>query len=168
MNAPRLVGTLFGVGLLKPAPGTWGSLAALPLAWLVHAVGSWPLLLAATLAAIPLGVWAIGGMIADGAAHDPSEGVIDEVAGQWIALLPVSYGAAFADVDILALWPGWVAAFLLFRLFDIWKPGPVGHFDRQGTALSVVLDDVAAGILAALGVVILAVFYHIAFLGVLG
>lgn len=168
MSLARLVGTLFGVGLLRPGPGTWGSVVALPLGWLLHIAGSWPLLLVATMLVIPLGVWAIGGMIAEGATHDPSEGVIDEVAGQWIALLPVSYGASFAGADILALWPGWIAAFVLFRLFDIWKPGPVGHFDRQGTALSVVLDDVAAGVFAALGVVLLAVLYHVFFLGVLG
>ena len=168
MTVHRIVGTLFGVGLLKPGPGTWGSLAALPLAWLLHVAGSWVLLLVATMVVVPLGTWAIGGMTSGSADHDPSEGVIDEVAGQWIALLPVSFGAAFADTNVLALWPGWVAAFALFRLFDIWKPGPVGYFDRQGTPLSVVLDDVAAGVLAALGVVLLAVIYHVAFLGVLG
>ena len=163
-----MVGTVLGIGLLRPGPGTWGSVAALPLAWVLHLAGSWPLLLAATLAIVPLGAWAVRGMTAGGAGHDPSEAVIDEVAGQWIALLPVSWGAAFAGADVLALWPGWLAAFLLFRLFDIWKPGPVGHFDRQGTPLSVVLDDVAAGLFAALGVVLLAVLYHVAFLGVLG
>ena len=162
-----MVGTLFGIGLLRPGPGTWGSVAALPLAWILHAIGSWPLLVAGIALVIPLGVWAIGGMVAEGAAHDPGEGVIDEVAGQWIALLPVSLGASSAGVGILALWPGWIAAFVLFRLFDIWKPGPVGHFDRQGTALSVVLDDVAAGLLAALGVFALGALYHVVILGVL-
>ena len=167
MSAARLVGTLFGVGLLRPAPGTWGSLAAVPLGWALHVAGSWPLLLCGIAVLIPLGTWAISGMIAEGAAHDPGEGVIDEVAGQWIALLPVSLGAATAGVDVLALWPGWIAAFVLFRLFDIWKPGPVGHFDRQGTPLSVVLDDVAAGVMAALGVFALGALYHVVLLGVL-
>ena len=165
MNVARLVGTVGGVGLLRPGPGTWGSLAALPLAWALHVLGSWPLLSAAALLLIPLGTWAVGGMTADGATHDPSEAVIDEVAGQWIALVPVSAGAAFADVDVLALWPGWLAAFALFRLFDIWKPGPVGYFDRRATPLSVVLDDVAAGVMAAGGVVLLGVLYHAAIVG---
>ena len=165
MTAARLIGTVLGVGLIRPAPGTWGSLAALPLAWILHVAGSWPLLLIASVALVPLGTWAVAGMIAQGAAHDPSEAVIDEVAGQWIALLPVSAGAAFAGSDVLALWPGWLAAFALFRLFDIWKPGPVGYFDRQGTPLSVVLDDVAAGILAAFGVVALGALFHVVLIG---
>jgi phosphatidylglycerophosphatase A len=58
------------------------------------------------------------------------------------------------------LWPGWVAAFVLFRLFDITKPGPVGWADRRGDALGVMLDDVIAGVFAAVGVVILAGLSH--------
>jgi phosphatidylglycerophosphatase A len=84
------------------------------------------------------------------ADHDPSEIVIDEVAGQWIALLPVMIGASHAGASVLALWPGWVLAFAAFRLFDITKPGPVGWADRQQGPLGVMLDDVIAGIMAAL------------------
>lgn len=86
------------------------------------------------------------------ADKDPSWIVIDEVAGQFVALLPVSLGAAAAGAPVLALWPGWLAAFLAFRLFDIWKPGPVGWADRQGGALGVMLDDLIAGALAAIAV----------------
>ena len=58
--------------------------------------------------------------------------------------------------ELLALYPGWIAAFVLFRLFDIWKPGPVGWADRRGDALGVMLDDVIAGVMAAIGVALLA------------
>jgi phosphatidylglycerophosphatase A len=98
------------------------------------------------------------------ADHDPSEVVIDEALGQWIALLPVIWGAAQAGVQPAALWPGWIAAFLLFRVFDIWKPGPVGWADRKEGALGVMLDDVIAGLLAALGVVLLGLAAHMVLL----
>ena len=160
MRIHGVIGTVGGVGYITPAPGTWGSAAAVPLAWVLHTLGSWPLLLLGIALVIPLGVWAIGGMTRGRAEHDPSEAVIDEVAGQWIALLPVSFGASFTGADVVALWPGWVTAFAFFRLFDIMKPGPVGYFDRQRTPLSTVLDDVVAGVFAALTVIGLAAIYH--------
>ena len=163
MTAARWIATVGGVGLLRPAPGTWGSAAALPLAWALHGLGGWIALALGIATLLPLGAWAVGRM----GAGDAPEAVIDEVAGQWIALLPVSYGAIFADADILALWPGWIAAFAAFRLFDVWKPGPVGYFDRRHTPWGVMLDDVAAGVLAALVVIALAILYHIVFLDVL-
>lgn len=156
----RLIATLGGVGRLRPAPGTWGSLGALGLAAGLLALGGAWLLLAATLGAIPLGLWAAGRVIAEGGDADPPSVVIDEVAGQWIALLPVAFGAARADVSVFALWPGWIAAFVLFRLFDVWKPGPVGRADRRGDALGLMLDDVVAGAFAALGVVALGALAH--------
>ncbi len=160
----RLIGTVAYVGHLRPAPGTWGSLIALPWGWLLHVLGGFPLLLAGLVIAFAGGWWATQVMTAGSDDHDPSEIVVDELAGQWIALLPLSYSAWGMGIDILRLWPGWVAAFLLFRLFDIWKPGPVGWADRRGDALGVMLDDVIAGVFAALGVVALAGLAH----GVLG
>lgn len=154
------VGSVAGVGYLKPAPGTWGSLTALPLAWLCHVTGGFPLLAMATVAVFFAGWWATAEVIKDSDNHDPSEIVIDEVAGQFIALLPLSWSAWRMDLDITVLWPGWIAAFVLFRLFDITKPGPVGWADRRGDALGVMLDDVIAGIIAAIGVVILAGLAH--------
>jgi len=85
---------------------------------------------------------------------------VDEVVGQWIALAPLSYAAWDRGIDILAMWPGWIAAFVLFRLFDIWKPLWVGWADRRGDALGVMLDDVIAGVFAAIGVLALAAFAH--------
>ncbi|WP_425038870.1 phosphatidylglycerophosphatase A family protein [Primorskyibacter sp. S187A] len=155
-----LIATWFYVGHLRPAPGTWGSLAALPCAWALHvAFGPYGLILAIG-AAFALGHWATERETAGKDDHDPSEIVIDEVVGQWIALLPVSAGAMAVNADVLRLWPGILAAFVLFRLFDIWKPGPIGWADRRGDALGVMLDDIIAGIFAALGVVLLAALAH--------
>lgn len=156
----RIIGTVLGVGYIRPAPGTWGSLVALPWAWLIHQMGGFPALLIATLLAFAGGWWATARMTAGSEDHDPSEIVIDEVAGQWIALFPLSHAAWSMEISILALWPGWIAALLLFRLFDIWKPWLVGWADRRGDALGVMLDDVIAGLFAAIGVVALASLYH--------
>ena len=164
MTASHWIATFFMVGHMRPAPGSWGALAALPVAWALLELGGVPLFAAALLAACLLGVWATERETRGKADHDPSEIVIDEVVGQWVALLPVALGAEVAGVSYLTLWPGWVAAFVLFRLFDIWKPGPIGWADRQPGALGVMLDDVLAGLLAALGVVALAALAH----GVMG
>lgn len=160
MTVHRLIATFFGAGTLRPAPGTWGSLAALPAAWVLHvAAGPWALV-AGIFLATGLGVWATTRMIQETGRPDPSEVVIDEVAGMWIALLPLSFGASRVGVDITVLWPGWVVAFGLFRLFDIWKPGPIGWADRQKGAWGVMLDDLFAGAAAACGVLIGAWLAH--------
>ena len=156
----RGIATVLGVGLLRPAPGTWGSLAALPLAWLAMQAGA-AAFTALVVVLLPLAWWSIARATQGTADHDPSEIVVDEVAGQWIALLPIAWGAQSAGVPPAALWPGWLAAFALFRLFDVWKPGPVGWADRRADALGVLLDDVVAGLLAALGVVLLAGLAHL-------
>jgi phosphatidylglycerophosphatase A len=161
MNAARMIATLGGVGLLRPAPGTWGSFAALPLAWAVHAAGGFWAVALATLALCALGWWAVGVATEGAAEKDPAEIVIDEVAGMFVALWPVSFGADFAGVGFLDLWPGIVTAFLAFRLFDIWKPGPVGWADRQPGAMGVMADDLIAGWLAALVVAVYAVVAHL-------
>ncbi|MEQ8367950.1 MAG: phosphatidylglycerophosphatase A [Roseicyclus sp.] len=157
----RAITTFFYAGLLRPAPGTWGSLAALPAAWALHQVGGFWLLLVATLAITVLGWWATGIETRDSDDKDPSEIVIDEVAGQWIALWPVSLGAMMAGADVIALWPGIVTAFIAFRAFDILKPGPVGWADRQPGAFGVMADDVIAGWLAAMVVALLAALAHL-------
>ncbi|WP_417208238.1 phosphatidylglycerophosphatase A [Antarctobacter sp.] len=156
----RWLASLGGVGYLRPAPGTWGSLAALPLAYGVHMVGGFWLLLALTVLAFGLGWLSVVKLTAEGHGKDPSWVVIDELVGQWIAVFPVSYGAMLMSVDLWRLWPGWIAGFVLFRLFDIWKPWIIGYIDRMGTPLGVMLDDVLAGILAALIAVVLAGISH--------
>ena len=156
----RAIATFLYVGYLRPAPGTWGSLAALPVGWALMVLLGPIGLVAGTGALFAAGLWATRGMIAGQSDHDPSEVVVDEVVGQWIALWPIAFGAASNGAPYTALWPGWVAAFLLFRLFDITKWGPVGWADRRGDALGVMLDDVFAGLFAAVGVVLLAGLFH--------
>ena len=159
------IGFFFWTGLLKPAPGTWGSLAALPFVWLLHVIGGPWLLAAAIVGAYFLGLWAIRGLLTTSDSEDPSEIVIDEVVGMWIAMLPVSFGAWAASAGILALYPGWISALLFFRLFDIWKPWLVGRADRRGDALGVMLDDVWAGVFAGVVTLALAALSHLFLMG---
>ncbi|WP_163850343.1 phosphatidylglycerophosphatase A [Pseudooceanicola aestuarii] len=161
MKLSAMIATLGGVGHIQPASGTWGSLAALPLAWVLHVLGG-PALLALGIALFyGLGHWATAQETRGQADHDPSEIVVDELVGQWIAFFPVSFGASYAGADLTALWPGWIVAFGAFRAFDILKPGPVGWADRKHGPTGVMLDDVIAGVLAALVVVALAALFHI-------
>lgn len=140
-----LIATWFGVGLLRPAPGTWGSIAALPLgAVLAYWLGPW-VLAAGALAVFLVGWWASNGLIARlpaGASHDLPSIVVDEVAGQLIALLPAAFSPVLFGVS-----------FALFRMFDISKVGPIGYVERRlPGGLGVMADDVVAGVLAAIGV----------------
>lgn len=156
----RKIATVFGLGHLRPAPGTWASAAAIPVGYLLHATLGFPGFLVVTLLVVGLGYFAVTAAL-EGRNDDPQEFVIDEVVGQWVALLSASAGFWQAGLDPWTFpWPGWVSAFLLFRLFDIWKPGPVGWADRKPGALGVMLDDVIAGALAALGVMVLAGIAH--------
>ncbi|MBU0782023.1 MAG: phosphatidylglycerophosphatase A [Alphaproteobacteria bacterium] len=156
----RLIATVFYIGYLRPAPGTWGSLAALPLGLALMLLGGPWLLIIGTAALFGLGWWATVHETRRSGNEDPSEIVVDEVVGQWIALWPLAIGAANVGASYTALWPGWVVAFALFRLFDIKKWGPVGWADRRGDPLGVMLDDVIAGVFAAIGVVLIAGIYH--------
>lgn len=153
MRLTRAIATVGGLGLLRPAPGTWGSAAAVPAAYLLHGLGGFPALAIATAGVLATGFWAAAAEADVTGATDAPEIVIDEVAGQWLALWPLSAGLSMAGTDPWVFpWPGWVGAFVMFRLFDIWKPGPVGWADRLGGAAGVMLDDVIAGLLAALAV----------------
>ncbi len=160
-----LISTVFGLGRLRPAPGTWASLVALILGMGLFHLSFWALF-GATLAATALGLWACRASLAPG--QDPSEVVIDEVAGQWLALLfPAAgftfsaNGAAFLAAHGWMPWPAWVFPFALFRLFDIRKPWLVGRADAKGTPASVMEDDLWAGLFAGIATVVLAALYHI-------
>ncbi|MEJ1991929.1 MAG: phosphatidylglycerophosphatase A [Maritimibacter sp.] len=157
----QIIGTFLFTGYLKPAPGTWGSLAALPFVWALHVLGGPWLLGVAIVIAFFAGLWATKGMTEGTDNKDPSEIVIDEVVGMWIAMLPASIGATAAGADVLALYPGWISAFVFFRLFDIWKPSIIGKADRRGDALGVMLDDVYAGAFAAVVTLVLAAGSHL-------
>ena len=136
MNVARLIASGFGSGFARAAPGTAGSFVALLLGAMML---QWapPVLPVAAMAAYFAGLWAVRACAAE---HDPGWVVIDEFAGQWIAMLPLAAPSP----------AGLFAAFVLFRLLDIVKPGPIRLAERQGGAHGVMNDDVVAGAVAAL------------------
>jgi phosphatidylglycerophosphatase A len=135
----------FGAGLAPRAPGTVGSVVAL-LPWLALRDLPWPLYLGALLVAFALGVWASNWVIRSTQVQDPSLVVWDEFVGIWIALLA-------APRDLVWMLVG----FALFRLFDIWKPGPVHWADAHVKGgVGVMLDDAIAGVLALIALQALA------------
>ena len=136
MNLARMVAGGCGTGFAPVAPGTVASAAAVLVGAALLLVSPW-LVAAAAMLAIAAGFWAVPRAGVEG---DPGWVVIDEFAGQWIALL------ALSQVSLVGL----LAGFALFRLFDIVKPGPVGWADRQHGVFGVMMDDVIAGVLAAL------------------
>lgn len=167
MSLSRILSIWFGAGLLRPAPGTWGSLVAILMAMAIDCWLGFAALVAATLAVTAAGFWACGRELAGRPGADPSEVVIDEVAGQWLAFLFPAAGFWWRGWEGFLPWPAPVAAFLFFRIFDIWKPWLVGRADRRGDAAGVMLDDLWAGLFAGLASVLAAGLYHIVLLGVL-
>ena len=142
----RLLATWFYCGYAPKAPGTAGSLAAVGIAWLLHEYSGVPAWGFAILALALLGpaIWAADVTARESGLKDPQIVVVDEVVGQWIAI----GGAAFGKVGMN--WKAWCAAFVLFRAFDIWKPPPVRQLERIPGGAGIVLDDVMAGVYAAL------------------
>ena len=131
----RCLATWFGAGLLPIAPGTWGSLAALPLAYVLVKYGSFEILSAATITIFIIGVWASEIASREMGISDPSEIVIDEVAGQWCTLL-------FVPPNLIL----YVFGLLFFRFFDIWKPWPISWADQKiKGGIGIMLDDIIAG-----------------------
>lgn len=133
--------TLFGIGLLRPAPGSWGALAAMPPGVLIMwYAGPWAVL-GASLLVLAAGLAStarVVGSMPPGMTKDHASIVIDEACGQLIALVP-----AMLSPVLLVL------SFVLFRLFDIWKPGPIRMLERRlEGAWGIMLDDVAAGVAA--------------------
>lgn len=133
----RMIATWFGAGDLPVAPGTWGSLAALPCALVIVFIGGQYLLAASVLIAFFAGVWASGKLAAYHRMEDPQRVVIDEVAGQWLAILPVAYDWRFYPV-----------AFILFRFLDITKPWPIRRFEEFPGGVGIMADDIGAGVYA--------------------
>lgn len=143
-----LIATWFHSGLIKPASGTWGSLAALPFGIsTAYYFGLEGLLIIAAIG-YGLGHWASAVWISEGTDKDPSAIVIDEAVGIWLALT----AAPLTPLGI-------AIAFGLFRLFDIVKPWPVSWADRRlAGATGIMLDDVLAGIWAAIILIALSVY----------
>lgn len=133
-----LISTWFGTGLLPVAPGTWGSLAALPFAWLLLGYGGPYALAAAGAALFLIGCWTSAIYVRRSRERDPGAVVIDEVAAQFLVL-------ALAPQEI-----GWfLAGFVLFRVADILKPWPASWADRSVRGgLGVMLDDLFAAVYA--------------------
>ena len=132
------VATWFGCGLAPWAPGTWGSLAALPFAWGISRLAGAPGLAAAAALLFMVGCWAAGRVARSSGSADPGAIVVDEVVGQWLTLAAV-------PADPIA----YAAGFLLFRVFDILKPWPVSWADRRlKGGFGIMADDVVAGIYA--------------------
>jgi phosphatidylglycerophosphatase A len=147
----NLIATLFGIGRLPSAPGTWGSAMALPLGWaLRYYFGPFAVPIAIVVVFV-IGWWAASAYVKITGEDDPGAVVIDEVVGQWIVMIS-------APPTVI----GFGIAFLLFRVFDVLKPFPINWLDRHiKGGFGIMLDDVLAGIYA------FAVLYSLVFLKLL-
>ncbi|MEY4616208.1 MAG: hypothetical protein RJB66_1168 [Pseudomonadota bacterium] len=147
------IATMFGIGKAPKAPGTWGSLATLPICFVLMKMG--PLVyMAVSLGLAILAIVAAEHYERQSAHHDSKEIVIDECVGMLITMtwLPLT-------------WQSFVLGFLLFRFFDILKPFPVSYFDRKVPGgFGVVADDIVAGIMG--NVILQIILHHTAWLGV--
>ena len=133
-----ILATWFGCGLLRPAPGTWGTLGALPFGVFITLYYGPYNLAAAAVVVFIMGLWAADRYEKLSGTHDSSSIVIDEVAGMWIAMIPAT------SLFMTAV------AFALFRALDILKPWPVGWADKKlPGGFGVMADDVLAGGMAA-------------------
>ena len=136
------IATWFGCGYFPVAPGTAGSLAAVVIAYVLATWTGWHSWHFAALAVVltPAGIWAAGVTARESKSKDPGIVVVDEVLGQWITL-----------AGALALnWKSWLAAFFLFRLFDIWKLPPIRRLEGLPSGTGIVADDLMAGVYGAL------------------
>jgi phosphatidylglycerophosphatase A len=135
------VATLFGIGRLKPGPGTWGSLATV-LAWAlvssrIQAASRTSTTIIAAAAVTLIGIPAATRVARAAGLKDPQFVVIDEVAGQLVALIAVPLA-----------WKTFLAGFILFRVFDMWKPFPIRRLERLPEGIGIVVDDLGAGVYA--------------------
>ena len=130
----------FGSGFINPAPGTWGSLAALPFGIVIYMIGGVAFLALAAIIVTIIGLWAADCFDKAMDGHDSKMIVIDEVVGQWLALIPAALNPYLIFI-----------AFIAFRFFDILKPWPISFFDREvkGSA-GVMGDDIVAGLFAGI------------------
>ena len=140
-----LLATWFGAGLLPITPGSWGSLAALPFAWAIVELWGVAGLAVAAATLFLVGWWAAATVAKTSVVKDPGAIVIDEVAAQWLVLVS-------APLDLAA----YALAFLLFRVFDIWKPWPARWADRHVEGgLGIMLDDLFAAVYAIVSLLVL-------------
>ncbi len=135
------IATFFGSGRIKPGPGTWASAVTVAvwavISWLIPVSLRLPAAIATAAAVTLIGIPAATRVARAYAIKDPQFVVIDEVAGQLIALIAVPLS-----------WKTFLAGFILFRTFDILKPPPVRQLERLPEGIGIVLDDVGAGLYA--------------------
>lgn len=145
------LGIGLGSGLPKRAPGTWGTVGGLIVAIPLMRLGFVPFLIITILASI-VGIWICGRTSDLMRVHDDPHIVWDEWAGMWITLLPFAFIGfdQLADIDGFKLdWIVILVAFILFRVFDILKPFPIGWADKKVSGgLGIMLDDILAGLMA--------------------
>lgn len=140
--------TAFGLGRIPLMPGTIASMVAFPLGWWIGLLLGWMGLTIAVLAIFLIGWGACGAHARRVGIKDPKECVLDEVAGQWAALI------AIALINGFLAWPALFIAFAGFRFFDIVKPWPISLAQRPEGGLGIMLDDLAAGAATAVLVLI--------------
>jgi len=150
--AAKILSTCFGLGFFPVAPGTVTSIVVVLGYFFLPVLHSPVLLLTLVLLSTGVGIWA-GGVMEEYYGNDPSIVTIDELAGQWLALVALPEG----------VWPV-ALAFLFFRFFDIAKPGPVDALQRLPGGWGIMLDDLLAGLFANVSVralILLFTFFHL-------
>lgn len=135
-GAAKLIATFFYVGLIPVAPGTFGTLAAIPLFWIISGLPIYIYLLI-TVVVIGVSVWAAAETEKIYARRDPGQIVADEVAGYLVTMILIPPTATYI-----------VVGFFLFRILDILKPPPVRRLEKLPRGWGIVIDDVAAGVYA--------------------
>ena len=156
VSLDKLISSFFYVGFLRPAPGTWGSIVGIILAYIFLKTVTFMTFCLLLLFVILIGFWSTKKYIRKNSEKsDPAEVVVDEVIGQWIAVLPIGYMIQLPEINVEGLWFVWIWAFVSFRFFDIIKLGLVGWSDNLGGALGVILDDILAGIAAGFTVAVI-------------
>ena len=146
----RILATGLGIGYFPTAPGTVGSLAAYPIAFVGFQLGGFNACVAITALITIVGFLSVRSYLASANDSDPPEVVIDEIAGQMLALLPVAFWWDLPERGPgVRLAAAGLGAFVLFRVLDIWKPSLIRWADRQPGALGIMLDDIFAGLCAA-------------------
>ena len=141
-NWAWIIGTFFGIGMLRPGPGTWASVATVLLWWLLsfaHLGHSGIIGIAIVIVVTAIGIPAATRVARESEIHDPGFVVIDEVAGQMLPLI-------IAPLR----WKYLLLSLILFRCFDIVKPPPLRALERLPEGVGIMLDDIGAGIYAVL------------------
>ena len=163
LRASTIVASVFGIGFFDVAPGTIMSAVAIPPAiWIGRNGGGGMGLLGSSIIVLVIGILACADHVRETGRQDPPECVIDELAGQWMA-------CAFAMLTFNGLiptshisLPAFALAFVLFRLFDIWKPWPVSWADEKlSGGIGVMTDDMIAGLMAGVLVALARYFFHL-------